>query len=79
MDWSYWNGEMIDISGMLKFEIKNSLLLSIRDRFLQWDEETIRDSNPEMKALNMAKSYIENSIIKHTRIGMKYQIQYIEG
>jgi len=68
-DWTYWNGEALDISGRLLVRIKQSVWDSLKQRYLAYDEDVNRSANPDALATSKTNDHITASINKHTRQG----------
>lgn len=78
-DWSYWNGETVDIGGRLLIQIKQSLKQSLKERFLAREERCYRSSSPDLTAEEMTLDWIHAAIKKHIRSGFHYELEFIEG
>lgn len=75
-DFSFWNGEMIDLSGILKVYIKKSIREKLKQRFLEWDERCFLAIEPNTVAENITNEWINSIVKKHVRFGFEYEIVY---
>lgn len=75
-DFGFWNGEMIDLSGILKIYIKKSIKENLKQRFLKWDERCFLAIEPNTVAENITNEWIDSVVKKHVRVGFNYQIVF---
>jgi len=74
-DWTYWNGEAIDISGRLLIRIKQSIWDNLFDRYMANDEDTLRSPNPKATATEKTNNHIRATVERHTREGFHFEIE----
>lgn len=77
-EWSYWDGEAVDISGRLLFKIKRSVKNFLVERYLEFSDEAQLSENPRGTAEKLAEDRIHRAIQKHIRKGFHYELEYVE-
>jgi hypothetical protein len=74
-DYTYWNGEALDISGRILVRIKQSIWDNLKSKFLEFDEEVTRSANPDSLANQKVNAYITKTINKHIRYGFHAEFE----
>jgi hypothetical protein len=77
-DISSYDGESIDLSYKLIYEIPSRIKNDIVEKLQIWDEDTIKSDDPLLYAINKSEIIIRDKVKKFSPLGSEIEVKWIE-